>query len=264
MPLPNTRGQKLKIASFPSMDLVLALGTVPFVGRDGWTGANGKGCYDVDENGDYPCRSYGSEACITCRKISGSCDAQFDQCTGQEFTHFYMPDDDYDGVTTDDDNCPETSNPDQADWDEDGTGDACDPDKDGDGKFLMALANDNRQYVNEIDQTDTDGDSAGDACDNDDDNDSIPDDQDNRQYVYNPDQADIDENDVGDACDPDDDGDGVCDGDAAASETINNVTIVCNAGPDNCPATSNGDQTDTDTSGIGDVRANAGLSKIDR
>lgn len=42
-------------------------------------------------------------------------------------------DTDGDGVPDDDDNCPNIANADQADFDGDGLGDACDPDIDGDG-----------------------------------------------------------------------------------------------------------------------------------
>lgn len=59
------------------------------------------------------------------------------------------PDSDLDGVPDDDDNCPFTSNPDQADADMDGVGDACD----------------NCVSTPNADQADLDRDGIGDPCD---------------------------------------------------------------------------------------------------
>jgi len=80
------------------------------------------------------------------------------------------PDLDGDGVQNDIDNCPNVFNPDQANFDDDSYGNACDPD---------------------------------------DDNDEVLDSQDNCQYDFNPDQYDFDNDGVGDVCDTDVDGDGV-------------------------------------------------------
>ena len=71
------------------------------------------------------------------------------------------PDGDGDGFADSEDNCPGTSNPDQADADGDGQGDACDVDDDGDG---VPDTSDNCPLTSNADQSDTDGDGEGDAC----------------------------------------------------------------------------------------------------
>ena len=139
---------------------------------------------------------------------------------------------DSDEIHNDDDNCPDTANPDQADLDGDHIGDVCDPDADGDG---VPDDEDNCPGLANPDQADLDEDGIGDACDPDADGDGVPDDEDNCRGVANPDQADTDGDGLGDACDPDDDGDGAPDG------------------QDNCPAVPNPDQADSDRDGVGDA-----------
>lgn len=60
------------------------------------------------------------------------------------------------------DNCPHDVNNDQKDTDNDGEGDACDPDEDGDG---WSNNDDNCPFTPNPDQKNSDGDWAGDACD---------------------------------------------------------------------------------------------------
>ncbi len=80
---------------------------------------------------------------------------------------------------------------------------------DGD-RDMAPNATDNCPDLPNPDQIDTDQDGDGNACDPDDDNDGVPDEQDNCPLDFNPDQLDSDGNGVGNACEPcpDQDGDG--------------------------------------------------------
>ncbi len=168
-----------------------------------------------------------------------------------------LADQDNNGVSDSEDNCPTTPNSDQLDGDSDGVGDLCD------------ICPENA----DSEQTDTDSDGVGDACDNcpldsnpgqedqnttpgpgdacDADADNIEDREDNCPDVPNPDNTNLDCDipeaqcdDLGDACDPDDDGDGICDpGQSDASCT----------GSDNCPVVYNPGQEDSDNDGYGDA-----------
>ena len=79
-------------------------------------------------------------------------------------------DDDNDGILDINDNCSLVSNADQADNDNDGAGDLCDPDDDNDG--ILDLE-DNCPFTANTDQADFDGDGIGDVCDIDVDNDGL-------------------------------------------------------------------------------------------
>ena len=137
------------------------------------------------------------------------------------------------------DNCPSTSNPDQADFDVDATGDACDActDTDGDGfgnpGFPANTCEDDIcPTVPDPDQADTDEDGFGDACDN------CP-------LVDNPGQEDADADGIGDVCDT------CIDTDADGFGNPGYPNNVCST--DNCPDVANPGQENTDGDAMGDA-----------
>lgn len=115
---------------------------------------------------------------------------------------FVDDDPDTDGVLNRDDNCPNISNPDQADTDENGVGDACNDAADRDGDEWEDAA-DLCPDVSNPSQRDTDGNRIGDACNDfeDADGDDWADRLDNCELDPN-DQTDADNDGLGDECDP--------------------------------------------------------------
>lgn len=161
---------------------------------------------------------------------------------------------DGDVVGDNSDNCLSVANTDQADFDGDHQGDACDSDDDNDGLSDEQEASlgsdpyqadtdgdgvkdgsDNCLLTANADQSNTDGDGQGNACDPDDDNDGTPDESDNCPFLASPDQTDSNGDGIGDVCTDDDDGDGVLDG------------------LDNCDTVANATQIDRDGDGLGDA-----------
>lgn len=157
---------------------------------------------------------------------------------------------DSDGISDEEDNCPEDANATQDDRDGDGIGDVCD----------LCLEIDDPAMV------DTDLDGIGDACDDfqDYDADGVADDDDNCPFVSNPDQENRDEelDEIegairGDACD-------LCSvltpcADCCVDADGDDVYAYDGPYPpfdehgDNCPYDYNPEQEDGDEDGLGDV-----------
>ena len=112
-------------------------------------------------------------------------------------------DSDGDGIPDAADNCPSVSNPDQADFDSDGQGNACDDDDDNDGTPDISDA----FPLDPTESVDTDADGIGNNADIDDDNDGLPDVVETNTGTY------VSPTDTGtNPLDSDSDGDGVRDG----------------------------------------------------
>lgn len=165
-------------------------------------------------------------------------------------------DDDNDGIANDDDNCPNRSNRDQSDNDNDGVGDVCENDDDND---RIPDNRDNCPLTRNQDQRDTDQDGRGDVCDEDDDNDGL---------------SDAREAELGtDPLHKDTDRDGLTDGKEIQMRlnplVSDNPSVQIVVGllmqkidrdgdgisddSDNCPEIENPDQADDDNDGVGDL-----------
>ncbi|MBI4516412.1 MAG: thrombospondin type 3 repeat-containing protein [Deltaproteobacteria bacterium] len=185
----------------------------------------------------YP--GYGAAACET----RDTCEFPYDY-----FTTTVDEPQDYDDLCFQADNCPAFYNPDQADSDGDGFGDACDDcygagQLDGDGDSVCNPSDNCLQFYNP-DQADSNQDGVGDLC-ADDDGDGVVGAFDNCIDVPNADQANQDFDAYGDVCDSctDQDYDGFGNPGFPSNECVT----------DNCPYASNVDQADTDGDGVGDV-----------
>lgn len=167
------------------------------------------------------------------------------------FTEWIDPDTDGDGIVDAIDLCPFTYDPNQADFDNDGVGDACD-DFDGDGIVDADDVDNDNDGVLDLDDkfpfeptesTDNDGDGTGDNGDEDDDNDGVADTED--AFPFDASES------------ADTDGDGIGDNGDAFPNDANESTDTDGDGMgdngDNCAAAANPDQADADSDDIGDA-----------
>ena len=150
--------------------------------------------YDVIDGGPFNVTTFLAQA--PSASVSGSAFTCIDDCAlGVTFlsgsfadlafkTYYLASDGDSDGVADDSDNCPTVANADQANFDGDAEGDACDADDDNDG---VDDVNDAFPF-DASESADSDADGIGDNADN--------------CAVSNADQADSNSDGQGDACDP--------------------------------------------------------------
>lgn len=149
-------------------------------------------------------------------------------------------DSDGDGVPDSSDNCPTVSNADQANFDGDSMGDACDIDDDNDGLVdpsEPASCTGNplpSPHPGRLDP-DCDDDNVSDGPNDPDGSGPIVAGPDNCITTPNTSQTNTDGDAMGDACDPDDDNDTVADG------------------SDNCPLVANASQANYDSDSMGDA-----------
>ena len=160
-----------------------------------------------------------------------------------------LSDADSDGVADGNDNCPNVANSDQANFDGDTLGDACDDDVDGD---TVDNTLDNCPNVANSDQANFDGDTLGDACDDDVDGDGV-DETDNADNCPNTTPgASVDEDGCSDSQlddNADNDNDGVRNGDdlcqgtpsEVLSGTTNDDGVDDNVNSVGCPDTDGDD-----------------------
>ena len=203
---------------------------------------------DLDEDG-------AGDACDDDDDGDGALDRREIDCLSDPRDAVSIPDDrDGDGTCDRRDNCPDAANANQLDVDEDGLGNACDDDDDGDG-FEDTIEIACGSHPGDVEQVPSDGDGDG-TCDV----------LDNCPDVINGDQADFDgdagSGGGGDACDDDDDGDEFEDAveiaceseprDADSTPVDGDADGICDA-LDNCPAVFNADQSDIDDDQTGDL-----------
>jgi hypothetical protein len=223
-----------------------------------------------DQNEQIPLDAINNAFLAVSKDLDGDTTVEVIGDLGKE--EFTCIDSDGDAFPDDGDNCSSVSNPNQADFDDDGLGDACDPDDDDDGVADEADecptqaedadgfedtdgcpdpdndgdgvtdANDNCSNTPNANQANTDGDDEGDVCDLDDDNDGVPDSSDNCDLLGNPGQADFNQDGEGDDCD-DSDGDGI-------SDQFDNCDLAVNPGQQDFDSDGKGDHCD-DSDGDG-------------
>lgn len=164
-------------------------------------------------------------------------------------------DSDNDGVANLVDNCPLIANSSQDDFDQDGRGNACDADDDGDSIPDVSDA----FPLDATESSDNDNDGIGDNADTDDDNDGVSDEDD--AFAFDPtEQVDTDGDGVGNNTDDDDDGDGTVDSEddfpldsqQQSSSDADNDGWPAGQDPDDNDETNPGTTfVDTDGDGIG-------------